>query len=352
MLAATPSSPPASTGAARQQMQEAERARAAQLAARKEAAGRAEAAAAEERRLSEQRVAAAARLREAEAATADAAARMDALARQREEAEQRVQARTEDLAPLLPLIERLSLYPAETMLAVPTSAEDAFRGVLVLQGIAREIEQQVAALRHEQAALDEASRAVQAEAPKLARVEAAQAALALELERQVAAAQANRREAEDDADSAARRAASLAGQADTLRAAIARIEAERRAEEERASAEAARAEQQKRTDAAAEARRRQRAFARPSGQGTLAATGAPRGDLRAPVAGPVIRSWGEATDAGPSTWPILPRSPGGARGLPLRRPRRLRRPLPELRAIVDPGLRRRLSLRPGGTGPA
>jgi len=101
----------------RRDLRDAERLSNEQLAARKEAADRAARAAAETLRLAHERAEAAARLRVAEAATAAVAARIDALAQRRRDAEHRLKARAEAMQPLWPLIERLSLYPAETLLA-------------------------------------------------------------------------------------------------------------------------------------------------------------------------------------------------------------------------------------------
>jgi septal ring factor EnvC (AmiA/AmiB activator) len=265
--------------AARQQMQDAERARAADIARQKGAADRAATAAAEERRLAAQRVAAAAQLREAEAATEAAATRIEALAQKRADAEARLRRRAAEMVPLLPLIERLSLYPTETLLAVPAAPEDTLRGVLVLQGIARQLESEAEALRREQASLDAATVALRAEAPKLAAAEAVQSGLAAALDKQIAAAQADRRAASDEAMDAAKRAATDAARADSLRGVIAQIEADRRAA----------------------AHTRQEALARPTGAGTIPAAARPGGQLTAPVAGTVVQSWGEATDAGPAT---------------------------------------------------
>lgn len=290
--------PPSAAESAREKMRVAERARAAQLASQREAAARAAAAAAEQQRLARERVGAAARLREAEEATAAAADRMAALAQRRRDAAARLEARAADLAPLLPLMERLQAYPAETMLAVPTTPDDALRGVLVLRGLAREIEAQAASVRREQAELDAATAAMQAEAPKLAAAEAAQEARAAALDRELGAAQATRRAAEGDAAQAARQAASLAAQAGTLKAAITAIETEQRAAEARARAEAARQAAQE----AAAARAAQK------GKRVAVASAAPRsrlppparGGLRLPVAGSLVRGFGAATDAGPS----------------------------------------------------
>ena len=107
--------------------------------------------------LAEERVEAAAKLRQAEAATADIAARIDALSQQRREAEQRVQDRAKIMQPLLPLIERLALYPAETFLAVPAPPDQALLGLSVLQGLSRQIEIEAEGLRRDQAAADAAA---------------------------------------------------------------------------------------------------------------------------------------------------------------------------------------------------
>ncbi|WP_264716519.1 murein hydrolase activator EnvC family protein [Limobrevibacterium gyesilva] len=291
MLATTAAAPPT-----QQQVQEAERARAAQIEAQRAAEAQAAAAQAEERRLGAARVEAAARLRELESATEAAAARVEALAQRRAAAQARLAARAADIAPLLPLIERLSLYPAETLLAVPMPPEQSVRGVLVLGGIARQLETEAAALRAEQAEVAALQAQLDAEMPKLAAAQAAQAQAEAALDAQIAAAREARRVAEDAGAEAARRAAAEGARATNLRAAIAKIEAERRAAEARAKAEADAAERQKREAEASAARARQEALARPAGPGV----GAPRGVLTAPVAGTVVRGFGEPTEAGPA----------------------------------------------------
>ena len=143
----------------RQGLRDAERQRNDQLAIGKDAAGRAEQAGSEALRLASERVVAAAKVQQADAATQDVAARIDALAAKRREAEQRLTARAAAMQPLLPLIERLSLYPVETLLAVPGTPEATLRGVMVLKGLSRQIEVEAEALRRDQADLDAASEA-------------------------------------------------------------------------------------------------------------------------------------------------------------------------------------------------
>ena len=298
--AAPPPSPP-NEAAARQALQDAERTRAAQAAAQKGAAARAAQAHDEELRLTAVRIAAAEKLRQAETATAAAATRLDMLAAERRAAQARLDQRAGSMQPLLPLIERLSLYPAETLLAVPGPPEDTVRGLLVLQGLSRQLEQEAESLRHDQDALDAATEAEAAESPKLAAAQSAQAAEAAALDQQIAAAQALRQQAQTEADAAARRVAAEAARADSLRAVLATLEAQRRAEESRAREDEARAVRQKQEAEAEAARQREAAMAHPTGAGTLVANAEPKSQLVAPVVGTVSRGFGEASDAGPAT---------------------------------------------------
>jgi septal ring factor EnvC (AmiA/AmiB activator) len=292
---------PPKVDATRQQMEQAERARAAEHAAQQEAASRAAAAAAEAQRLAADRIVAAAQLRHAETATAEIAARMDALAAQRRQAQASLDAHAETMQPLLPLIERLSLFPAETLLAIPAQPEETLRGVLVLRGLAAQLGQEAVALRREQARLDAATHAMQAEAPKLAAAEMEQQSQSAALDRQIALARAQQKQAEGEATEASQRAATAASRAETLRAMLGELDAQRRAEASRASDDAVASAHQKHAGEAAAARQRQAALERQAGAGTMAAIAQPRGQLTAPVAGKIIRSWGEPTEGGPAT---------------------------------------------------
>ena len=292
---------PPKVDATRQQMEQAERARAAEHAAQQEAASRAVAAAAEAQRLAADRIVTAAQLRHAETSTAEIAARMDALAAQRRQAQASLDAPAETMQPLLPLIERLSLFPAETLLAIPAPPEETLRGVLVLRGLAAQLGQEAVALRREQARLDAATHAMQAEAPKLAAAEMEQQSQSAALDRQIALARAQQKQAEGEATEASQRAATAASRAETLRAMLGELDAQRRAEASRASDDAVAAAHQKHAGEAAAARQRQAALERPAGAGTMAVIAQPRGQLTAPVAGKIIRSWGEPTEGGPAT---------------------------------------------------
>ena len=125
--------------------------------------------------------------------------------------------------------------------------------------------------------------------------QAAQATQAAGLDRQIAEAQMQGRAAEDVASVAARHAAEQASQADSLRAALSQLDIARRQNEAQARADASAALRHKQDGAAAEANRRQVALTQPAGPGL----GVARGQLGTPVAGTVVKAFGEAGDAGP-----------------------------------------------------
>jgi murein hydrolase activator len=284
----------------RRDLREAERRGTEQLETSRDAADRAKRAVAEVLALAHERVEAAIRLRLAEAATADVAARIDVLAQRRRDAEQRVQVRAKAIQPLLPLIERLSLYPAETLLAVPAAPNAALRGVRILQGLSRQMEIETEALRRDQAEVDTAVDALRREAPNLAAAEAAQKQEADALEQQIAAAHAEQATAEAQANEAASKAAAAAARADSLRAALTALEAQRRVDEAKAQEEATRAERGKRAVVAQAAREREAVAAHPWGPGAIASGTEPHGQLQPPVIGVVVKGWGEQTDGGPA----------------------------------------------------
>ncbi len=139
--------------------------------------------------LTQQRIETAAKLRDAENATAAVAEQLAALAAKKKAVTAGLLARAAAFAPLLPLIERLALFPSETLLAVPAPPRDTLRGLLVLQGLSQEIERQSAELKAQREALDQISAQMEAAAPALAEAEAVQARQGAVLDAQIASAQ-------------------------------------------------------------------------------------------------------------------------------------------------------------------
>jgi len=300
----------------RRQIEDTEHNRAAHLQAQRDAAERARAAQEAAAKLAADRVAASAALRVTEDALQQAAARMDDLSRRKREAEASLQARAAELSPLLPLIERLGNYPTETLLAVPEPPEQALRGALVLRGLTAELEREAARLRANQAEIDRLSQDIVAATPALQQAQADQARQAAALDAALAASRATGKAAEDQAADVARRAAAEAAHAANLRGALADLLAAQQAAEARAREATARAERAHRDEEAAAAQRRQEALANPGpglpspGLPTPVSAGGAEMRAGSPVAGRVIRAFGEPTEAGPANGISLEPAPG------------------------------------------
>ncbi len=292
---------PAAAQPTRVELREAEQSRREELAAQREAALRATAARADAQKLAAQQTQILARLRDAEHATSAAATRIEALAERRRMAETRLAVRAADITPLLPVLERLALFPAETLLAIPVPPEQAVRGALVLGGLVRTLEYEARALRAEQAEIARLQAEMDAAFPRLAEAQAAQAHAAEALDEQLRITRAEGRAAEDEASRAARRAAAEAARAEGLKAAIAQIEAEHRAAEAQARREEQEAARRRQASAAAAARARQAELAAPAGPGITVPAASDSPPLAAPVSGTLVRGFGDPTDSGPST---------------------------------------------------
>ena len=282
-----------------QRLRDAQHAHAADQATQQAAVAEAAKAAADEQSLAAERIEAAARLRATETDLADAAEAMAELARRRDLATAQLDAQSRALAPLLPLLERLSLYPAETLLVAPMPPEQAVRGALVLGGISRGLRQAAASLSAQRADLDTLQRQMDAQQRRLAVAQAQQAQQAQALDARLAAAHDARVAASAQAGVAAERVAADVARTDTLRAAIAALDAERRARAARDVRAAGRAEAAA-PDVAAPARA-------PVGVPVAAS-----GGWTVPVAGRVMRAFGAATEAGPATG-VSYQTPPGAR---------------------------------------
>lgn len=268
-----------------------------------EAAGRAAtAAAAEEHRLAERRVALAREAQAAERRVAEAEARARAAAAAATAAREEAATLASALAPVLPLIHRLSLWPAETLLAAPVPPEEALRGLLVLQGVTHDVARQAAALREASRRARDRLRAAETERHALSAAEAAAETAAAALESDLQVARRHRAATADAASAASQRAAESVARAATLRDALERFE------REQARREAAEAKARARAEAAA-ARARGRGDAEPRPAAAPPAPVQASGGRALPVAGTLLRGFGAAGDDGPSrglTWQAAP----------------------------------------------
>ncbi len=254
-------------------------------------------------------------------------------------------ARVTAFRPLLPVMLRLSLWPAETVLAVPAEPEEALRGALVLRGMVRRLEEEAAALRTAQRAAAEALAVAEREEAALAAAERRAREATAAVEAELAEASRRRAAAEEAEDRAAERAQAAAAQARDVAEVLQRLERERvrREAEERASAAArAAAEARRRAEEARErrlaeearerrlaeearerraaeaAQDRRAAEAAPArspeqpAQREAAAAAPPRatGGRALPVAGRIATQWGEAGPGGPHRGLTFAAAPG------------------------------------------
>ncbi len=290
-----------------------DRRQAAEAAAR-EAQRRAE----EEVRLAGQRVEAAQRAQAAEAELIAARDRAEAARDAAAASSAAFRARNEAFRPLLPVMMRLSLWPAETVLAVPAEPEEALRGALVLRGLVRRLEEEASSLREAGAAAEAALALAEREQAALAEADQRTRQATAAVEAELAAARARRAAAEAAEDRAAERAQAAAAQARDLAEMVQRLERERqrREAEDRANAAAQAAEavrrraeeaRERRLAEAAAARDRQEARARPPRPEESPETAAGRA---LPVAGRVATGWGEAGPGGPHRGITFAASPG------------------------------------------
>ncbi|RMI24850.1 peptidase M23 [Pseudoroseomonas wenyumeiae] len=273
----------------------------------------------------------------ADAALDAASARARAAAADRDAAIEELNRQTAAIAPLLPLMTRLGLWPAETLLAVPTDPETALRGTLVLRGLARQVAAEAAALRAAQQKAATASGKAEQEGRALAEARDEARAAAAEVEAALAVARTHRTAAQAEAAAAAKEAAAAAARTADIRGVLEKLEEERKRAEAEARARAAReqaaaeraaqreaealaARQRAARDAEARAaiEREREALATRETARQEAAARAPtpppetRGGRAVPVAGRLTRDFGDAAAGGPARG-LTYAAPPGAR---------------------------------------
>jgi septal ring factor EnvC (AmiA/AmiB activator) len=296
---AAPTAAKAKTKAHAALQADAARAAAAAAAARRQAAANQRAAAEAQQRataLAQQRAAETARLRAIETKVQNTASQLHQAAAAEHQAEEDVQQRAADLSSLLPMALRMSLYPAETVLAAPGPPDTALQGLLATQGVSSDVARQVTELRQKEAAAAALKADVARKQQALTQQRAQQAAAAASLDRKLGAAQKTAHDAEGDFQEAAGAAAILAARADDLRSAIAAMDAAEKAAAQKAADDVVVAAQQKKLAQADAARARQAALSRPAGPGLQAGT-----TKITLVAGTVARAFGAPSDDGPAT---------------------------------------------------
>lgn len=258
------------------------------LAAQQAAASKAAAAQKQQQDLANQRIALAAKLRALDAQVADATEQLRDLKQQRAEAEAARDKDAKALGPLLPLIERLALYPSETLLASPQSTPDSLRALMAARGLSRALGDQAAAWRDREQKAEAAEAAVRLQAGNLADARTAQAKTSADLDAQIAAARQTAQAASAEARQEQALAAQAGAKANNLRALVGALEKLKQAREQ----------------AALQARQQETRRQRDELAAKIAAQ--PRiklgqNALLMPVSGKLVRAYGADTGAGPAT---------------------------------------------------
>ena len=242
--------------------------------------------------LAQQRVEAATGLRRIEGAVLDSSERLRDAAMEQQRTEATLKQHEEDFSRLLPMVLRMSRYPAETLLAVPAPPAQALEGLLVARGLATQLNQEAAALRQAQADAARSRQEVAERERHLGSERLRQLAAAAALDRQLDAAKAQAAKAGDAQKQEAVAAAGLAAQAKSLRDALAAMDAaEARAREKES--------QEEKLAAASDALALKNA---------VGAKGS--GGMVVPVAGHVLRAWGANAEDGPATGITYSTAPG------------------------------------------
>ncbi|WP_278368481.1 murein hydrolase activator EnvC [Acetobacter orientalis] len=247
------------------------------------------------------------------------------------------------LAPVLPLAERLSLYPSDTLLAAPVPQGEAVTGFLVLKGLSRELERKAEEMRTRQEKLSALDTELSTHLTQLGSLQHTQALQRDNVRQQALKAKDAQRQANLAAKTAAQRLQEATSKAASLQDAVARLDslqadAEAALQKEIAAAE--RAHQTARDEAArraaaarAEAARRKMAALQNTAGPGLSTHGAannagnthsstqqdndtavgngPSSGVR-PVAGRLVSTWGAQTETGPASGLTYSTPPGAS----------------------------------------
>jgi septal ring factor EnvC (AmiA/AmiB activator) len=270
----------------REALEEARRIGTASRAAAEAAAREAEAAAAEESGLARQRVAMAARVQEAERTLDEAQQRQAAAAAAAAKAFAEAANRAAALAPMMPAMRRLAIWPTETLLAQPAAPDEALRGLLVLQGMARQIRAEAEDLRLANAEAERRARIAAAEATVVAAAEAELRKAATALDEEITETRLREREARATQRAEAARAQEALARANDLQEMLTALERE---QARQAALAAARARQEARQP-------------RPATPvvATQPASPPPESARPAPVHGRISVAFGQRGEAGPA----------------------------------------------------
>lgn len=270
----------------------------ARIKAQHDAEAQAQRDAARATELSAATVDATARLQRTEQDTADLDSRIAALHTEQDTLHRALTQDVAALTPLLPVVERLSLYPADTLLAVPLPADRAVTGLLVMRGLTTRIAQQARQIHDRRARLAQLDAELAQQKGRMTQLLAQQESQRDSVNRSAHAALEAQRQSNAAVRSATQQVEDAARRASSLQDAIGRIEEVERTAQANLERAAQEAERAHRTQEAEATRARARALAAGPGPGVNATR---PGSAGAPVPGSIVTGWGQSTESGPAS---------------------------------------------------
>lgn len=258
--------------------------------------------------LSAATLAATSQLHDTEQQISDLSERINAVRDEQKGLQTTLRSSAHALAPILPLAERLSLYPSDTLLASPVPQGDAVTGFLILRGLSRQMEVQAQAMRAQQTRLNTVDEELSAQYATLAGLKQNQSQQRDTVRQQAAIARAAQKQASRVAQNTAQQLLAATQRASSLQDAIARLDALEDTARTTLQREIATAEQAHQASRARAARQQEATLSQNEGPGLAERSS---GGGAQPVAGRLVSGWGVASDSGPTTG-MTYRTPPGA----------------------------------------
>lgn len=208
--------------------------------------------------------------------------------------DQKLQEESKHFSKFLPVMERLSLYPTDTLLAAPDSSRSTI-GLSVIKGISAQLEKKAQLIKKHKTELDELKSKLTEETEKLEELHKEQEKQRDQLAKATQAARAIQQRSASAAFKVSQDAAKAAAKASNINDAIRKITASRLAAERRLKAEALAAERARNQAKAAAAKKDIQTITQNNDGPGLSSN-----SKGAPVSGRIVSLWGSSTDTGPA----------------------------------------------------
>lgn len=209
-----------------------------------------------------------------------------------------LQTESKNFSKFLPLIERLSLYPSDTLLAAPAPSSHATIGLSIIQNLSKQLENQAKLLKQHKEEINHLQNQLTAQITHLTQLRQKQEHEQTELTKALKQARINQQESSKTVFEIAKNAANAAQKAQSLNDAIRQINLTKLNAQRALKAEILRAQ---RAHNLAQMKKAQRESALISSANNGPGLNAKNtSKANAPVIGPIVSLWGSRTETGPA----------------------------------------------------